>query len=105
MALWQGALRRGVVPVVPAGVLAQAWRGPAAWGVNRVVRGSIVEALDEPRAKAAGELCGRAGTADPVDASVVLSAARRGDIVATGDIADLRVLAAHVPGVVTLTEV
>ena len=49
-------------------------------------------------AKAAGILCGRAGTSDPVDALVVASAARRGDDIITTDPEDLRALAAVAPG-------
>jgi hypothetical protein len=52
--------------------------------------GTVVEPLNEPLAKAAGVLCGRSGTADVVDASVVLVAQRRKALVVTSDPADLR---------------
>lgn len=48
--------------------------------------------LDGAEAKAAAALCGRAGTADVVDASVVVCARSRGHAVITGDIGDLSTL-------------
>jgi hypothetical protein len=51
-----------------------------------------VVALGEPEARAAGALCGRAGTADVVDASVVVCARVRGHAVITGDPVDLLAL-------------
>jgi predicted nucleic acid-binding protein len=66
---------------VPAGVLGQAWRGhPRQARLARFLRGDLVEvaALDEETARAAGVLCGQTGTADVVDASVVLCARERG---------------------------
>lgn len=58
-----------------------------------------VEDLDEFFAKEAGALCGRSGTADVVDATVVVSAARRNDDVLTSDPADLARLAVLADGV------
>ncbi len=52
-----------------------------------------VEGLDEFLAKQAGVLCGRSGTADVVDATLIGSAARRNDDVLTSDPDDL----AHLP--------
>ncbi|MER5641526.1 twitching motility protein PilT [Kitasatospora sp. NPDC002227] len=64
-----------VRPLVPAGVLAQVWNVRASSAVlHRVLRGCEVLALTEERAKAAAELCHRAGSCDVVDASVVLAA-------------------------------
>jgi len=61
----------GAEIAVPAGVVAQAWRGSARQA--RLSRFLALDAvicvpLDEPEARAAGALCGRAGTADIVDA-------------------------------------
>ena len=47
----------------------------------------------------AGELLALTGRSNAVDATVIASASQRGDIVVTGDIDDLRELAAHAPGV------
>jgi hypothetical protein len=88
------AVGRGVVPVIPAPALAQAWRTPRQARLHQLVKASWVETLDEPLAKSAGELCGRAKTSDVVDAAVVAGASRRGDVVLTGDPRDLRRLAA-----------
>ena len=83
----------GAPLVIPAGALAQAWRDGARQArMARLVHGlgTVVEPLNEPLAKAAGVLCGRSGTADVVDASVVLVAQRRKALVVTSDPADLR---------------
>jgi hypothetical protein len=48
-----------------------------------------VPALDQVLAEAAGLLCGRAGTSDVIDASVVLVARRERALVVTSDVADL----------------
>lgn len=73
---------------VPAGVIAQAWRGSSRQArlARFLALSSVtVVVLDELEARAAGVLCGRAGTADVVDASVVLCARARGHAVVTGD--------------------
>ena len=49
--------------------------------------------MDEVLARRAGELLGRTGTDDPVDAIVAQSAARRGDVVLTSDPTDMQRLA------------
>jgi len=87
-------LRKGWHLIVPAPVLTEVWRGGARQHhISRLLAGCSVEPLDEPLARAAGELLGRTGTADPVDAIVAQSAARRGDIVLTSDPDDLQRLA------------
>jgi hypothetical protein len=48
-----------------------------------------VESLHERMARQAGALCGRAGTSDVVDASVVLVAQMHGHAVVTSDPGDL----------------
>lgn len=98
-AVWSEAVGRGVVPLIPAGVLAQAWRDARQVRLARVVNACFVQPLDEPLAKAAGELCARSGTSDVIDASVVASAAQRGDAVLTSDPEHLGRLAALMPGV------
>jgi hypothetical protein len=74
-------------------VLGQVWRGGARQAVIRVlVQGpnTVVPPLDQVLAEAAGVLCGRAGTSDVVDASVVLVARRERAVVVTSDVDDLR---------------
>ncbi len=84
---------------IPAVALAQAWRGPRNARLARVLAACEVEALTEGLARETGELCGRAGTPDIVDAAVVAGAARRGDDILTSDASDIRRLAAAAPGV------
>lgn len=88
-ALHATALKRGVRPVVPANVLAQAWRGGAQVQLSRLLRGCRIEELDEPLARAAGTALGLAGTTDVTDAVVVVGALRRNDLVVTSDIGDI----------------
>lgn len=92
-ALHRRALERGLRPTVPAGALGQAWRGGPQPELSRLLKGCRVEALDEGRARAAGDACGRAKTADLVDASVVVGAVARGDLVVTSDRNDIKRLA------------
>ena len=98
-AVFKEATLREVVPVIPAPALAQAWRGSRQARLAQVVNACWVEPLDEALAKQAGELCGRAGTADVIDAAVVAIAARRGAAVVTSDPKDARRLAAMVGSV------
>lgn len=77
---------------VPVGVVGQVWRNPARQA--RLVRllasdEVVVRELDLEAAKAAGHLCGATGTADVIDASVVLLARERGGIVVSSDPSDL----------------
>ena len=92
-ALVREALRGGMRLVVPAGVLGQVWRGGSRQTILRsLVSGptTAVPALDQLLAEAAGVLCGRSGTSDVVDASVVLTARREHAVVVTSDVDDLR---------------
>jgi predicted nucleic acid-binding protein len=88
------ALERGVLPVVPAVILAQAWRGGPQPQLSRLLGGCHVEPLAERTARAAGHALARSGTADVPDAAVVLSALERGDAVLTSDRSDLERIAA-----------
>lgn len=82
-------LESGVVPVVPAAVLAQAWRGGPQPLLSRLLAGCQVEALDEPLARSAGAALALAETSDVVDASVVVGAAFRNDVIFTSDPGDI----------------
>jgi hypothetical protein len=55
-------------------------------------RDVVVEALTDATARAAGVLCGTAGTTDVIDASVVLTARRHNAAVISSDRADLEAL-------------
>lgn len=77
---------------VPAGVVGRVWRdGRRQARLSRLLGAPAVEIepLDDQRARAAGQLCGVAGTGDVIDASVVLCARRRRHRVATTDLEDL----------------
>jgi len=88
-------LLRRVVPVVPAPVVAQCWRGtPRQAQLARLLAGCEIETLDNTRARATGTLAGSARTADIVDACVVEGAIRRGELVITSDEGDLTAIAA-----------
>jgi predicted nucleic acid-binding protein len=87
------ALAEAAGVYLPAGVLAQVWRGGSRQArLARLLVDPAVEVvpLNEARARAAGALCGRAGTSDIVDASVVLCARERGNTaIITSDPDDL----------------
>lgn len=87
------ALRERRSVRIPAGVVGQVWRdGGRQAVISRLLKAREVDvqALDEALARAAGELCGAAGTSDVIDASVVLTARGHGDVVLTSDPSDLR---------------
>jgi predicted nucleic acid-binding protein len=92
-ALLRIALDREWTLTLPAGVLAQAWRGgPRAARISRLVKDRQrvdVVALDERDAYAIGEMARRSGQSDVVDIHVALCARRRGDRVVTSDPTDI----------------
>jgi rRNA-processing protein FCF1 len=97
-ALVREALKIRARLIIPAGVLGQAWRGDARQAPLRaLVKGptTLVPPLDQVLAEAASVLCGRAGTSDVIDASVVLVARREHAAVVTSDVADLHHLDPH----------
>ncbi|MDQ3451334.1 MAG: PIN domain-containing protein [Actinomycetota bacterium] len=98
-ALHAAALRKSLSPLVPAGMLAQAWRGGPQADLSRLLAGCTVMPLDEPFARAAGTLCGRAGTTDVVDAAVVILAQLAGATIVTGDPDDVHRLVEAAGGI------
>lgn len=93
------AFDREQPPTVPTVVIAQVWRSGKNARIAQLLKTCEVEDLDKALARAAGELLGKRGTADVVDAIVVVSAARRGDVVLTSDPDDLSHLAELLPQV------
>ena len=78
--------------IVPSPVLAQVWREGARQARLARFLGSTgvdIEALDDLRARKAGQLCGVTGAHDIVDASVVVSAKEHRASVVTSDPKDL----------------
>ena len=59
----------------------------------------MLESLTPELARRAGELLAETGGSNAVDATVIASAAQRGDIVVTGDEGDLKALVRSVRGV------
>lgn len=86
--------RAGRPPRTHGGIVAQVWRG--GFGrqteVARLIATVDVRPLDAELGKDAGELLGRAGTSDAIDAALVCLASD-GDDIMTSDPGDLRVLA------------
>lgn len=78
--------------IIPAGALAQVWRdGARQANVAKLLKARDVQIADLTAvvARTVGELCGRRGTSDIVDASVVVVARRYGGVVATSDPNDI----------------
>ena len=89
-ALHAGFLAEEVEPVVPAPVLAGAWRGGARQAsLARLLALCVVEAMTEDQAREVGILAGKARHDDVVDVTVVEGAARRGDGIVTSNKADI----------------
>ena len=78
---------------VPAVVVGQAWRdGRRQVPLARALAGCRVDPVGLDVGKAAGALCGKAGTADVVDAALVVTAAALRAIIWTSDPQDIRAL-------------
>lgn len=93
VALLALARERGEPLSVPVGVIGQVWRDGRRQAVlARLLGSGAVEivGLDDLGARAAGQLCGVSGTADVIDATVVLCARARGRRIATSDPDDMR---------------
>jgi predicted nucleic acid-binding protein len=93
--LVEEALASRTVLAIPAGVLAQSWRGGARQArVARLLRSSVVAVvpLDRRCALRIGARCAATGVTDVIDASVALCARDRGHPVITTDPGDLHAL-------------
>jgi len=94
-ALHVGFIAEEVVPIVPAPVVAEAWRdGPRQASLARMLAGCDVEPMSPDQARRVGELAGRSGLEDVVDVTVVEGALRRGDnVVVTSNKSHIRQVA------------
>lgn len=101
-ALHEQSLASGIRPIVPVVVLAQAWRGAPHANLSRLLRGCQVTPDTEELGKAAGAICGRAGTSDIIDGLVVVTALRLDALVVTSDPQDLQHLASSLPSTLAL---
>ena len=93
ISLLDRALAQGRTFRVPAGVLGQAWRdGRVQVTLARFLWSEEVEIvpLDEQLARSCGELCAATNSSDVIDASVVIVAKERQDLIVTSDPSDLR---------------
>ena len=78
-------LELGVIPLVPAPVVAQVSRSPQQAQLRRFLTGCVVVPLGDGEAHEAGRLLGMTRTADVVDAVVVTVALRQKAIILTSD--------------------
>jgi hypothetical protein len=93
-ALHTGFLAEEVAPVVPAPVLAEAWRGGARQAsLARLLTLCDIEPMSEEQARQVGVLAGKAAHDDIVDVTVVEGALRRGDAVVTSNERHIRHIA------------
>jgi hypothetical protein len=70
-------------------VVAQVWRSGKQANLARFLKGVAIRTIDDPMGRRCGELLGKAGTDDPIDAAVVLLA-ENGDRILTSDPDDIR---------------
>lgn len=80
---------------IPATVVAEWWRGTH----RRLLDIGLIEPIGADLALRAGELLAETKGSNGIDATVVASAAQRGDLIVTGDEVDLRRLAASLRNV------
>jgi predicted nucleic acid-binding protein len=92
------AVRDDVRVTVSAAVVGEWWRRRTDLAED-ILASVDVEPVDEVLARAAGEALASIPEATAIDAIVMASAARRGDVVYTSDFDDLERLQAHFRGV------
>ncbi|HEY3841202.1 MAG TPA: hypothetical protein VGL72_31740 [Bryobacteraceae bacterium] len=83
-------LELGLLPLVPAPVVAQVSRSRRQAQLRRFLTGCVIVPLGESEAHDAGRLIGLAGTSDVVDAAVVTMAIRRRAAILTSDAGDMK---------------
>jgi predicted nucleic acid-binding protein len=88
LAFMTAALASGTRITVPSPVVSEWWRGQRG-PVSRILDAVVIEPLSPSLAKLVGETLGIGRGCTLVDAVVVASAARRGDLVLTSDVDDL----------------
>ena len=99
---FRAIVRRGLIPVVPAVVYAEWWRGRSD-AREEILAMVIVEDMPSSLCRAAGEALGAVPGSSLADAVVMASAALRGGgVVYTGDLENLRRLQHHFRSVILL---
>lgn len=90
----QAALDEGREILVPAVVVGQVWRDSRRQvQLGWILRTCQIEPTGLETAKAAGVLCGQAGTSDVVDATVMVTAIAHHAIIVSSDFDDMTKLA------------
>jgi predicted nucleic acid-binding protein len=96
-------VRRGLLPIVPAVVYVEWWRGRSDIR-EEILSFVLVEEMPPALCRAAGEALGAVRGASLADAVVMASAALRGGgVVYTSDVNDLQRLQRHFPTVLVLS--
>jgi predicted nucleic acid-binding protein len=99
---FRNIIRRGFLPVVPAVVYVEWWRGRSDLR-EELLAAVIVEGMPPSLCRAAGEALGAVKGSTLADAIVMASAALRGGgVVYTADVGDLQRLQRHFPTVLVL---
>lgn len=85
------ARRRGAAICVPAGAVAQAWRGPRQVRLARLIKSPDVDiaVMTLSVARAVGSICAATGHSDVIDVHVALCARDRRHAVVTSDPDDI----------------
>jgi predicted nucleic acid-binding protein len=96
--IWAAAVAAETKITVPSPVIVEWWRGQRG-PISRVLDAVDVELPDVALCKSAGEALARTGEGNAIDALVMASAARRGDLVYTSDFDDFQRLGTHFPTV------
>ena len=99
---FRNIVRRGFLPIVPAVVYVEWWRGRTDIR-EEILAAVIVEDMQPALCRAAGEALGAVKGSSLADAVVMASAALRGGgVVYTADLVDLERLQRHFPSVLVL---
>jgi hypothetical protein len=98
-------LEVGVVPRTTAPVVAQVSRSPRQVQLRRLLRGCDIVGFAPEQTHDVGELLGRAGTSDVVDAHLMLIASNVGATVYSSDEEDLERLSNSLPRPVVIRRI
>ena len=98
-------LEVGAVPTTTAPVVAQVSRSARQVQLRRFLRGCEIAAFSPQQADEVGELLGKAGASDAVDAHVVVIAVTTGSPVLISDPDDLRRLSNYLPTPVVIRRI
>jgi predicted nucleic acid-binding protein len=98
-------LELGVVPRTTAPVVAQVSRSPRQVQLRRFLRGCDIVGFAPEQAHEIGELLGRSGTTDVVDAHVASTASKIGATVYTSDVEDIQQLSNRLPQPIAIRQV